>query len=43
MGPGYVGLFKSLRWARRARYDTRRYGPLFLLLGLLLIVPAMEL
>ena len=33
----YVGLFKSLRDTRWARYDTRLYSPLFLLLGLLLI------
>jgi hypothetical protein len=33
----YVGLFKSLRGTRWARYDTRLYSPLFLLLGLLLL------
>jgi hypothetical protein len=38
----YVGLFKSLRATRWARYDTRLYSPLILLLGLLLIVQAMD-
>lgn len=33
----YVGFFKSLRTTRWARYDTRLYSPLFLVLGLLLI------
>jgi hypothetical protein len=33
----YVGLFKSLRGTRWARFDTRLYSPLFLLLGLLLL------
>ena len=33
----YVGFFKTLRGTRWARYDTRLYSPLFLLLGLLLI------
>src|SRR4051812_3769255 len=32
----YVGFFKSLRATRWARYDTRLYSPLFLLLALLL-------
>ncbi|HEX9948067.1 MAG TPA: DUF3995 domain-containing protein [Allosphingosinicella sp.] len=36
----YVGFFKSLRGTRWARYDTRLYSPLFLLLGLLLIAQA---
>lgn len=38
----YVGLFKSLRATRWARFDTRLYSPLFLLLGLLLVVQAWE-
>jgi len=29
----YVGLFKTLRTTRWARYDTRLYSPLFLILG----------
>jgi hypothetical protein len=33
----YVGLFKSLRTTRWARYDTRLYSPLFLILGLLIL------
>lgn len=33
----YVGFFKAVRGTRWARYDTRLYSPLFLLLGLLLI------
>jgi len=33
----WVGLFKFLRSTRWARYDTRLYSPLFLLLGLLLL------
>jgi hypothetical protein len=33
----YVGFFKTLRGTRWARFDTRFYSPLFLLLGLLLI------
>ena len=37
----YVGLFKSLRTTRWARYDTRLYSPLFLLLGLLLLAQAL--
>lgn len=37
----YVGFFKSLRATRWARYDTRLYSPLFLLLGLLLLVQAL--
>jgi Protein of unknown function (DUF3995) len=38
----YVGFFKSLRATRWARFDTRLYSPLFLLLGLLLIAQAVE-
>ncbi len=38
----YVGFFKSLRGTRWARYDTRLYSPLFLLLGLLLAAQALE-
>lgn len=38
----YVGFFKSLRTTRWARYDTRLYSPLFLLLGLLLAVLALD-
>jgi hypothetical protein len=37
----YVGLFKSLRGTRWARFDTRLYSPLFLLLGLLLAAQAL--
>jgi phosphoglycerol transferase MdoB-like AlkP superfamily enzyme len=37
----YVGFFKSLRGTRWARYDTRLYSPLFLLLGLLLLAQAL--
>jgi hypothetical protein len=33
----YVGFFKGLRTTRWAKYDTRLYSPLFLLLGLLLL------
>ncbi|HEX8374291.1 MAG TPA: DUF3995 domain-containing protein [Geminicoccaceae bacterium] len=33
----YVGFFKSLRGTRWARYDTRLYSPLFLILGLLIL------
>lgn len=36
----YVGLFKSLRTTRWARYDTRLYSPLFLILGVSLIAVA---
>jgi hypothetical protein len=36
----YVGFFKSLRSTRWARFDTRLYSPLFLLLGLLLLASA---
>ena len=38
----YVGFFKSLRGTRWARFDTRLYTPLFLLLGLLLVAQALE-
>jgi hypothetical protein len=38
----YVGFFKSLRGTRWARFDTRLYSPLFLLLGLLLVAQALE-
>jgi hypothetical protein len=37
----YVGFFKSLRTTRWAAYDTRLYSPLFLLLGLLILVQAL--
>jgi hypothetical protein len=33
----YVGFFKGLRTTRWAKYDTRLYSPLLLLLGLLLL------
>jgi len=33
----YVGFFKALRTTRWARYDTRLYSPLFLILGLLIL------
>ena len=33
----YVGFCKRLRTTRWAKYDTRLYSPLFLLLGLLLL------
>jgi hypothetical protein len=38
----YVGFFKSIRDTRWARFDTRHYSPLFLLLGLLLVAQAVE-
>ena len=38
----YVGFFKSLRSTRWARFDTRLYSPLFLLLGLLLLASAAD-
>jgi len=38
----YVGFFKSIRHTRWARFDTRLYSPLFLLLGLLLAASALE-
>jgi hypothetical protein len=36
----FVGLLKSLRTTRWARYDTRLYSPLFLLLGVLILAQA---
>ncbi len=33
----YVGFFKTLRTTRWARWDTRLYSPLFLILGIALI------
>ena len=39
----YVGFFKTLKGTRWARYDTRLYSPLFLLLGLLLVRQALAL
>jgi hypothetical protein len=36
----YVGFFKGLRSTRWARYDTRLYSPLFLILGLCLVAIA---
>lgn len=36
----YVGLFKTLRTTRWARYDTRLYSPLFLILGVSLLLLA---
>jgi len=36
----YVGFFKRLRSTRWARYDTRLYSPLFLILGLCLVALA---
>ncbi|HEY0313865.1 MAG TPA: DUF3995 domain-containing protein [Allosphingosinicella sp.] len=38
----YVGFFKSLSGTRWARYDTRLYSPLFLLLGALLVAQAWD-
>ena len=38
----YVGFFKTLRSTRWARFDTRLYSPLFLLLGLLLAALALD-
>lgn len=38
----HVGFFKSLRGTRWARYDTRLYSPLFLLLGGLLLLQALD-
>lgn len=37
----YVGFFKFLRTTRWARYDTRLYSPLFLILGLLILAQAL--
>ena len=39
----YVGFFKSLRTTRWAKYDTRLYTPLFLVLGLLLLASTLDL
>jgi hypothetical protein len=36
----YVGFFKRLRSTRWARYDTRLYSPLFLILGMCLVAIA---
>jgi hypothetical protein len=33
----YVGFFKTLRTTRWAKYDSRLYSPLFLLLGVLIL------
>ncbi|HYG46907.1 MAG TPA: DUF3995 domain-containing protein [Allosphingosinicella sp.] len=38
----YVCFFKSLRGTRWARFDTRLYSPLFLLLGLLILALALD-
>lgn len=38
----YVGFFKSIRDTRWARFDSRFYSPLFLLLGLLILAVALE-
>lgn len=38
----YVGFFKFLRTTRWAKYDTRLYSPLFLVLGLLTVCQAMK-
>jgi hypothetical protein len=38
----YVGFLKSLRTTRWARFDTRLYSPLFLLLGLLIVLQVLE-
>ena len=37
----HVGLFKTLRTTRWARFDTRLYSPLFLVLGLLILCQAL--
>jgi hypothetical protein len=37
----FVGFFKSLRTTRWAKYDTRLYSPLFLLLGVLILAQAL--
>ncbi|HEY0012349.1 MAG TPA: DUF3995 domain-containing protein [Allosphingosinicella sp.] len=37
----YVGFFKFLRTTRWAKYDTRLYSPLFLILGLLILRQAL--
>ena len=36
----FVGFFKSQRGTRWAKYDTRLYSPLFLLLGMLVLAQA---
>ncbi|MEP7129842.1 MAG: DUF3995 domain-containing protein [Sphingomicrobium sp.] len=36
----FVGFFKTLRGTRWAKYDTRLYSPLFLLLGVLVLAQA---
>ena len=38
----YVGFFKTLRSTRWAKYDTRFYSPLFLILGLLILAQALS-
>jgi hypothetical protein len=38
----WVGFFKFRRGTRWARYDTRLYSPLFLLLGILLLAQALQ-
>jgi hypothetical protein len=37
----YVGFFKFVRTTRWAKYDTRLYSPLFLILGLLILAQAL--
>ena len=37
----YVGFFKFLRTTRWAKYDTRLYSPLFLILGTLILIQAL--
>jgi|SRR4051794_4066269 hypothetical protein len=37
----YVGFFKFLRTTRWAKFDTRLYSPLFLLLGILILKQAL--
>jgi hypothetical protein len=37
----YVGFFKTIRHTRWAKYDTRFYSPLFLILGLSLLALAL--
>lgn len=37
----WTGFFKRIRTTRRARYDTRLYSPLFLLLGASLVAVAL--
>nr|WP_162806189.1 DUF3995 domain-containing protein [Sphingosinicella terrae] len=38
----YVGFLKSIRNTRWAKYDTWLYSPLFLVLGLLIVVQALS-